>query len=89
MQYRPPEFEIGDRLFLKITSSPENIRSGQCEKPSPQYVGPSDIIERVETLTCRFTLSLTLVYVYNAFHTSQLRKYASEDRLVPYYERLN
>jgi len=44
-------------------------------KLSPRYIGPYEIIEKLNPVTYRLDLSVELEHVHNVFHISQLRKY--------------
>jgi len=67
------------------------IRFGYSGKLSPRYIGPFDIIERVEEVAYRVALPPTLDGVHHVFHISQLRKYVRDDqRILDYLDlRLN
>ena len=51
------------------------MRFGKKGKLSPRFIGPFEILERVEKITYRLALSLDLVSVHNVFHMSMLKKY--------------
>ncbi|XP_057247569.1 uncharacterized protein LOC130589935 [Beta vulgaris subsp. vulgaris] len=52
------------------------MRFGKKGKLSPKFVGPYEILNRVEKVTCyRLTLLTELSRVHNVFHISQLRRY--------------
>ena len=42
---------------------------------SPRYVGPYEIIERLNPVAYHLDMPVELVHVHNVFHISQLRKY--------------
>ena len=44
---RPLEFEVGDQVFVKVLPMRGVMRFGKKEKLSPRYVGPFEIIERI------------------------------------------
>ena len=47
---RPLEFEIGDKVFLKVAPMRGVMRFGKKGKLSPRYIGPFEILERVGTV---------------------------------------
>ena len=44
---RDLEFEVGDRVFLKLSSWKGVLRFDRKGKLSPRYIGPYEILERV------------------------------------------
>ena len=42
---------------------------------SPRYIGPYEIVERLNPVAYRLELPAELEHVHNVFHISQLRKY--------------
>ena len=42
---------------------------------SPRYIGPYDIIEKLNPVAYRLDLPIELEHVQNVFHVSQLKKY--------------
>ena len=71
---RPLEFQVGDHVFLKVFPTKGVKRFGIKEKLSPRYVGPFEILEKVEKIACRLSLPPSLENVHNVFHVSMLRK---------------
>jgi hypothetical protein len=58
---------------------------GKKEKPSPRFIGPFEITQRVRKLAYRIALSPNLVGTHDIFHISMLRKYiANPDVVVEY-----
>jgi len=50
------------------------MRFGTSGKLAPRFIGPYEIIEKVETLTYRVDLPPELSAVHNVFHVSHIRK---------------
>ena len=50
-------------------------RFGKKGKPSPRYMGPFEILERVRKVASRFALPLGFPNIHPVFHVSMLRKY--------------
>nr|GEV63777.1 putative reverse transcriptase domain-containing protein [Tanacetum cinerariifolium] len=50
------------------------VRFGKRSKPSPRYVGPFEIVERVSPVAYRLRLPQELVGVHDTFHMSNLEK---------------
>ena len=69
------EFQVGNWVFLKLSPWKGVVRFGKRGKLSPRYIGPYEIIERVDSLAYRFVLPPELSRIHNVFHVSILRKY--------------
>lgn len=82
MQWRPLEFDVGDRVFLKVSLTREIIRFGQNRKLSYRYIGPFNIIDRVGAMAYRLAHSPVLVGIQNIFHISHLRKHVAIDKQI-------
>ena len=72
------EFEVEDRVFLKLSPWKGVVRFGKRGKLSPRYIGPLEIVERIGLVAYRLDLSDELSRVHNVFHISMLRKYISD-----------
>ena len=51
------------------------VRFGKRGKLSPRFVGPFEILERVDTIAYRLALLPSMSGVQEVFHVSMLRKY--------------
>ncbi|RVW99491.1 Retrovirus-related Pol polyprotein from transposon 297 [Vitis vinifera] len=69
------EFEVGDHVFLKVSPIKSIMRFGRKWKLSPHFVGPFEVLKRVDTLAYKVALSPSLSKIHNVFHVSTLRKY--------------
>ena len=69
------EFEVEDRVFLKLSPWKGVVRFGKRGKLSPHYIGPFEIVERIGSVAYRLDLPEELSRVHNVFHISMLRKY--------------
>ena len=72
---RDLEFEVEDRVFLKLSPWKGVVRFEKRGKLNPRYIGPFEIVERIGPVAYRLDLSEELSRVYNVFHISMLRKY--------------
>ena len=75
---RPLEFEVGDHVFLKVMPKRGVVRLGKQGKLSPRFMGPFEILERVDTIECRLALPPSMSGVHEVFHISMLRKYTPD-----------
>jgi len=71
-------FEVGDRVFLKVSPSKGVVRFGQRGKLNPRFIGPFEILERVGAVAYRLALPPSLDGVHNVFHVSMLKKYLAD-----------
>ena len=54
------------------------VRFGKRWKLSPRFIGPFEILERVNTIMYRLTLPPNMSGVHEVFHVSMLRKYTPD-----------
>ena len=78
---KPLEFEVGDRVLLKVSPWKGVIRFGRKGKLAPRYVGPFKILERVGRVAYRLELPEELNNVHPTFHVSNLKKCLAEENL--------
>ncbi|GJX97363.1 hypothetical protein Tco_0353161 [Tanacetum coccineum] len=70
---KPLEFEVGDRVMLKVSPWKGVIRFGKKGKLAPRYVGPFEILERIGPVAYRLRLPEELSGVHDTFHVSNLK----------------
>ncbi|GJX19927.1 putative reverse transcriptase domain-containing protein [Tanacetum coccineum] len=75
---KPLEFQVGDRVLLKVSPWKGVVRFGKKGKLAPRYVGPFEIIERVGPVAYRLKLPQELSCVHDTFHVSNLKKCLAE-----------
>ena len=51
------EFEVEDRVFLKLSPWKGVVRFGKRGKLSPRYIGPFEIVERIGLMAYRLDFS--------------------------------
>ncbi|GJU03725.1 putative reverse transcriptase domain-containing protein [Tanacetum coccineum] len=84
LKHKPMEFQIGDKVMLKVSPWKGVVRFGKRGKLNPRYVRPFKVIERVGSVAYKLELPEELSRVHNTFHVSNLKKcYADESLDVP------
>ncbi|GJT32094.1 putative reverse transcriptase domain-containing protein [Tanacetum coccineum] len=71
---KPLEFQIGDKVMLKVSPWKGVICFGKRGKMNPRYIGPFKIIDKVGTVAYRLELPEQLSRVHSTFHVSNLKK---------------
>ncbi|KAL4013252.1 hypothetical protein IC575_025414 [Cucumis melo] len=85
---RDLEFDVGDKVFLKVAPMKGVLRFERRGKLSPRFVGPFEILERIGPVAYRLALPPSLSTVHDVFHVSMLRKYVPDPSHVVDYEPL-
>ena len=75
---REMEYEMGEKVLLKVSPWRGILRFGKQGKLSPRYIGPYEILERVGPLAYRLALPTELLQIHDVFHVSMLRRYRSD-----------
>ncbi|XP_050218604.1 uncharacterized protein LOC126669230 [Mercurialis annua] len=76
--YREMEYEVGEKVFLKVSPWKGILRFGKQRKLSRRYIGPYEIIKRIGPLAYRLALPGELSQIHDVFHISMLRRYRSD-----------
>ncbi|GJW17000.1 putative reverse transcriptase domain-containing protein [Tanacetum coccineum] len=82
MKCKPLEFQVGDKVMLKVSSLKGVIHFGKWGKLNPRYIGPFKILDKVGTVSYRIELPQKLSKVHSMFHVSNLKKCLSDESLV-------
>ncbi|GJV28874.1 hypothetical protein Tco_1385322 [Tanacetum coccineum] len=79
LKRKPMEFQVGDKVMLKVSPWKGVVRFGKRGKLNPRYVGPFKVLEKVGEVAYKLELPEELSRVHNTFHVSNLKKcYADE-----------
>ncbi|GJX91699.1 putative reverse transcriptase domain-containing protein [Tanacetum coccineum] len=78
----PLEFQVGDRVMLKVSPRKGVIRFGKQGKLNPWYIGPYKILKRVGPVVYILELPEELNNVHCTFHVSNLKKCISNESLI-------
>ncbi|XP_010041380.1 uncharacterized protein LOC104430332 [Eucalyptus grandis] len=85
----PLEFQVGEYVFLKVSSMRGTSCFGKKGKLSPRYIGPFEILERMGTLVYCLALSSRLAQVHDVFHVLKLRRYEHDPTHVLNFKELD
>nr|GEV27783.1 putative reverse transcriptase domain-containing protein [Tanacetum cinerariifolium] len=79
---KPLEFQVGDRVMLKVSPRKGVIRFKKRGKLNPLYIGPFKILDRIGPVAYKLELPEELSNFHNTFHFSNLKKCLSDKSLV-------
>nr|GFA64099.1 putative reverse transcriptase domain-containing protein [Tanacetum cinerariifolium] len=89
------EFQVGDKVMLKVLPWKGVVRFGKRGELNPKYVGPFNVLEEVGKVAYKLELPEELSRVHNTLHVSNLKKcHADEPLAVPldglhFYDKLH
>nr|GEZ59430.1 reverse transcriptase domain-containing protein [Tanacetum cinerariifolium] len=84
LKHKPMEFQVGDKVMLKVSPWKGIVRFGKQGKLNPRYVGPFKVLEDIGKVAYKLELPEELSRVHNTFHVSNLKKcHANEPLAVP------
>ena len=72
------QYEIGGKVFLKVSPRKKVMRFRRKGKLSPRFIGLYEVIEKVGPVSYRLVLPPELEKIHNVFHVSMLRRYRSD-----------
>ncbi|GJS35958.1 putative reverse transcriptase domain-containing protein [Tanacetum coccineum] len=75
---KPIEFEVGDRVMLKVSPWKGVVRFSKRGKLNPRYVGPFNVLAKVGKVAYKMELPQELSRVHHMFHVSNLMEYYVE-----------
>ncbi|GKD45193.1 hypothetical protein Tco_1269838 [Tanacetum coccineum] len=70
LKRKPMDFQVGDKVMLKISPWKWVIRFGKRGKLNPRYVGPFKVLEKVGSVAYKLELPEELSRVHNTFHVA-------------------
>ncbi|XP_016740258.1 uncharacterized protein [Gossypium hirsutum] len=75
LKRRDMEYDVGDRVFLKVSPWKKVLRFGHKGKLTPRFIEPYRVLTRVWPVAYKFELPLELGRIDDIFHVSMLRRY--------------
>ena len=78
MRKKDIPYEIGEKVFLKVSPWNKVMRFGKNGKLSPRFIGLYEVIEKVGPVAYRLALPPELEKIHNVFNVSMLRRYGSD-----------
>ncbi|GJY56092.1 putative reverse transcriptase domain-containing protein [Tanacetum coccineum] len=81
LKRKPIEFQVGDRVMIKVSPWKGVVSFGKHGKLNPRYVGPFKVLEKVGSVAYKLELPQELSRVYNTFHVSNLKKFSANEPL--------
>nr|GEX51531.1 putative reverse transcriptase domain-containing protein [Tanacetum cinerariifolium] len=78
---KPMEFQVGDKVMLKVSPWKGVVRFGKRGKLNPRYVGPFKVLEKIGKVSYKLELPEELSRVHHTFHVSNLKKCHADEPL--------
>ncbi|XP_038882250.1 uncharacterized protein LOC120073477 [Benincasa hispida] len=72
------EFETSDKVFLKVAPMKGVLRFGRNMKLNLRFIGPSEVLKRIDPIAYRLALPPLLSSLPNVFHVLMPRKYLTD-----------
>nr|GEX85066.1 putative reverse transcriptase domain-containing protein [Tanacetum cinerariifolium] len=79
LKQKPIDFQVGDKVMLKVSPWKEVVRFGKRGKLNPRYIGPFQVLSKVGDVAYRLELPQQLSRVHNTFHVSNMKKCLSDE----------
>ncbi|GKE13381.1 putative reverse transcriptase domain-containing protein [Tanacetum coccineum] len=81
VRWKPLEFQVGDKVMLKVSPWKRVIHFSKRGKINPLYIRPFKIINKVGTVAYRLELPEELSRVHSTFHVLNLKKCLANEPL--------
>ncbi|GJS47967.1 hypothetical protein Tco_0598088 [Tanacetum coccineum] len=78
---KPMEFQVGDKVMLKVSPWKWDRTFWQTGEVNPKYVGPFKVLKQVRSVAYKLELPQELSRVHNTFHVFNLKKYHADESL--------
>ncbi|GJW75086.1 hypothetical protein Tco_0134456 [Tanacetum coccineum] len=70
LKRKPMDFQVGDKVMLKVSPWKGVVRFGKRGKLNPRYIGPFKVLEKVGSVAYKVELPEELSRVHNTFHVA-------------------
>ncbi|GKB19358.1 putative reverse transcriptase domain-containing protein [Tanacetum coccineum] len=87
-RHKPLEFEVGDKVMLKVSPWKGVIHFGKWGELNSRYIRPFKILAKVGMLVYRLELPEQLSRVHSTFHVSNLKKCFVDEPLVILFDEI-
>nr|GFB20034.1 putative reverse transcriptase domain-containing protein [Tanacetum cinerariifolium] len=81
LKRKPMQFQVGDKVMLKVSPWKGVVRFGKRGKFNPRYIGPFKVLERFGDVAYKLGLPEELSKVHNTFHVSNLKNCHADEPL--------
>ncbi|XP_060212010.1 uncharacterized protein LOC132639587 [Lycium barbarum] len=88
MRRRELEFYVGDKVFLKVSPMKGVMWISRKGKLSPRFIGPYEIVRRIERVAYESKLPSEMAIMHPVFHISMLRLYKPDPSYVLTHEEI-
>ena len=68
-------YEMGEKVFLKVSPLQKVMKFGKNGKLSPRFIRPYEVIKKVGLVAYILALPLELEKIHNVFRVSMSRRY--------------
>nr|GEX54068.1 putative reverse transcriptase domain-containing protein [Tanacetum cinerariifolium] len=82
LKRKPMDFQVGDRVMLKVSPWKGVVCFVKREKLNPRYIGPFKVLSKFMDVAYMLELPQQLSRVHNTFYVSNLKKCLSNESLV-------
>ncbi|GKC25778.1 putative reverse transcriptase domain-containing protein, partial [Tanacetum coccineum] len=79
---KPLEFQVGDKVMLKVSPWKGVICFGKRGKMNPRYIGSFKVLAKIGPVAYQLELPQQLSKVHSTFHVSNLKKCLPDETLV-------
>ncbi|GJS13341.1 putative reverse transcriptase domain-containing protein [Tanacetum coccineum] len=80
-RHKPFDFQVGEKVMLKVSPWKGVIRFGKRGKLNPRYIGSFKILAKISPIAYRRELPQELSSVHNVFHVCNLKKCLFDETL--------
>lgn len=85
-RHHPLYFDVGDWVFLRVSSLKGVMRFDKQGKINPWYIGPFEILRRVGAIEHALALFLAFLAIDLVFYVLMLCRYVSDESHVLQYD---